>query len=481
MVLSRPAAMRMAAGAILLLALALLPSAQAQLPQPVGAATLAIVVTCNDNLLEPPYAGQDEANCLLQDLSRDAIYAPGSTAGGTGPNSHLVTLTARPVNASIGAKGWQVEISSPVNNMYGGDVIPFSVRAKATPVIDAQDYDFEIVAYYTGPGGYNSTSIVAFRAEVEQYDFALISWAGNQAQKAGQDDIIIYTVAVQNTGVYPDSYRFTINAPDDLRVTIPPNLFVPPGETRTTNISVLTPHNKLMEFGRSVPIGIKVNSVTGSGVYGTTAILGIRGPHVPTYWIPLMLVGLVSGAVVARGTRERAERARLEKGRPRPVGLSPRQEVLLVELRRTDRDAYREKRRALDSVYKERVTDYRSHRKERLAADRAEAKVARQEFLLAKKQRKEKRMEERKAARIARAEEKRAAKLRRKEEIREAKAVAKKERILGKKRAKLEKERAKAEAREAKLAAKRARADAKAAKAQAVAQKKAAREAKRQK
>lgn len=480
--LSTPAATRIAAGGLLslLLLLSFSSPASAQLPPEVASQALHLGITCNGpTLLEPDYAGQAEVTCTLRDYSRDSVFLPDSTSG-TSPTGHQVVVTTRPVNESIEAKGWQTEPKGLPFFMVGGDAKEFIVRAKTTPIIDTQDYHFELVVDYTHQSGYNRTFIVPFTAEVNRYDFALLSWAGPLSQKAGQDDVVTYTLAITNTGVYPDSYRFTVtSALTDVYVSQPPNLFVPPGETRTTNITVLTPHGKIYEIGRTGALSIKVNSMTGSGAYSATAVLQIRGAYVPTYWIPLLLVGLVSASVVVRGSREKAQARALERGRPRRVEITPRQTVLLAELRRTDPEAYREKKRSLDSVYKERLTDYRAHRKERLAADREEARQARAEFQAAKKARRAKRAEEKRAAKLRRAEEKRAAKIARKEAKREAKLVKKKEKVLGKKRAKLEKERAKAEAREAKAAAKQAKLDAKALKREQAAAKKAEKEARK--
>jgi len=180
----------------------------------------------------------------------------------------------------------------------------------------------------------------------------------------------------------------------------------------------------------------------------------------------------VSAGVVARGSRESRDLRRLEKGRPRPVGLTPRQEVLLAEMRRADPDAYKAKRRSLDVVYKERLTDFREHRKERSDADRVEAQQAKLEFIAQKKTRKAHRKEDMRARKFAKAEARVAAKAQRKADRKEAKLLAKKEKALGKKRAKLDKLQAKADKKQAKI-------DTKAAKAQTKADKVAAREAKK--
>lgn len=469
--LSTPA-VRIAAGAALLL-LILSPPAAAQLPVPLFDGAMHLVVRCNDSLIEPPFSGQDEVSCVLSDLSRDSLYV-NEGEGGTGASQHSFTFVWEVGNASVEAKGWDVETDLTPRGLYGGDQIPFVVRVTATPMINTQEYEFFLVIDYSGPGDYQQTIRVPFRARVGHYDMAQLGWAGGQVQSAGQDEIVTMSIVIQNLGVYPDTYRIVVSAAPDIRVSQPPNVHVPAQESRVVNITLLTPHGKLYELSRSESIGIKVNSLSGGGTYGTFASLKISGPYVPTYWLPLLLVGLASTAVVARGAREKAELRSLERGRPRRVEITPRQAVLLAELKRSDPDAYREKKRSLDNVYKERVADYRAHRKERLAADRAEAKQARLEFIAAKKARKEQRKREKAEAKVRAKEAKRAAKLQRIEDKKEAKLLKKKEKVLAKKRKVLEKERAKAEKREAKLAAKQAKADAKAAKL-------AEREAKKQK
>lgn len=467
----------------MLLLLLVVPPSDAQIPTEIGKQALAIVVLCDDTTLEPAYAGQDEVTCILQDLSRDSVYAPGATSG-QGAVQHQIHIYTRPKPESNATLGYQVIVTRPYSNLYGGDVVPFQVNVKATPQVNAQDYNFELVADYTAQGGYNQTIVIPFSAQVDTYDFALVSWADNQAKSAGLDDVVTYSILVQNTGVYPDSYRFTLTADPVLKVITPSNVYVPPMESRVVNFSVLTPHDKILEMGHTYPIGVKVNSMGfggsgGTGVYSTTAILNLSGVYVPVYWIPLLLVGLVSMGVVVRGARETSERHRLERGAPREVDLAPRQVVLLSELKRTDPATYKEKKAALDSVYKERRQDYRAHRKERAAADAAEAKVARAEFLAQKKARREQERE----AKKRRIEERRA-------EAKEAKLLRQKEKVLAKKRKVLEAAQAKQAKKDAKVAAKQAKIDAKAAakqakidakeaKLQAAADKKAAREAKK--
>lgn len=463
-----PVAARMATGALLLTLFLASPSV-AQTPDPgaVLGGVLAINVDCQDTFLQPPYARVDRVTCLVQDISRDSVGVPGER--GFGPSPHRVTIEVVARNESSNATGWQVLVSNPLIQLYGGDIIPFDIIAQATPVITTQEYHFDVIARYTGPGGHNQTVVVPMSAEVDNYDFALLSWVtGTQVQKAGQDDIVTFSIIIENTGVYPDYYRVSATSDDDLQVIAAPTVYVPAGESRIVNVTVLTPHGKLYEQGRTASINIKVTSGTGSSSYTATGSLQIRGSYIPIYWIPLFLVGAVSAGVLVRGSRESRELRRLEKGRPRPVALTPRQEVLLAEMRKAQPEAYKEKRQSLDVVYKERLADYRAHRKERAAADREQAKLARAEFLARKKAMKAERKEQKRAKKAA----KKQAKIDAKAAKKEAKILAKKEKVLQKKKAKLEKKQAKIDKKQAKI-------DAKAAKAQAKADKAAAREAKK--
>ena len=238
-------------------------------------------------------------------------------------------MSARPAPGFENVTGYQVVLGASVISLHGGDSEPFDVNVKATPLLNAQDFAFDLVADYThSASGYNQTVVVRFVAQVNPYDFAVLTFASGQSQKAGQDDVVIFPVAIQNTGVYPDTYKFTISAKPDLLVTVPSTVYVGPGETRIVNVSVLTPHSKLYEFSRSETIGIKINSlgvagIGGTGVYSAFAILQIRGAYIPVYWIPLFLVGFVSMGVVIRGARDKGS-ARSSNAAPRALSTSRR-------------------------------------------------------------------------------------------------------------------------------------------------------------
>lgn len=450
---------RIVAGPLLLTILAL-PAASAQaLPVSPEDEALEIAILCESAFFEPNYLERDSITCLIRDFSRDSVALPGAPP--LGPSIHNVALSVRPAPGHENETGWQVILDQYVLGLRGGQEWPIQVHVTPTPAITTDEYHFELVAEFRAQTGYNRTVVMPMVAQVNPYGQAVLSWGSGQSQKAGQDDVVVYELVIANDGVYPDTYVIDITTHPSLRVSAPPDAYVPAGESRTVYISVLTPRGKLYELGFTTPLLVKVTSVgvgdiPGTGVYSAAATLQVRGAYVPVYWIPLLVVGLVSASLLSVEGVRRAELRREERGRPRPVEVSPRQAVLLAELKRQDRAAYKEKRAALDAVYKERLADYRAHRRERLAADRAEARQARLEFA-----------QQKKARRAQRALDKRArAEARRAERI-EAREVKKREKLLAKAKKKLAKAQKKQAKIDAKLAAKQAKIDAKLAKKEA--------------
>ena len=433
------------------------------------------VVLCEAGFLQVAFAGQQIVPCHVEDLSRDSASAPDSGSG-TSVSQHNLAMTIVPLNDSI--VGWRAYPSLPVIPLKGGDVREFNLIVQAPPTLNSRVFAFDLVAEFTGPNDYNQTQVMPFMAQVLQYDFALVSTNG-QVKKAGQDEVVRYEVVVQNTGVFPDSYRFDVNAPEGFRVSVPANIYVPPGEARSVYVSVLTPRDKVFELGKSVSMSIKVSSATGSGVYSTVAILQVRGPYIPVYWLPLVIVGLVSAGVAVDRTRERTELKRLERGEPRRVRPTPRQAVMLKQLKQRDRESWKQKRAALDAVYQQRRAEYKEHRKEVAEADREEAKRARADFKTKQKDLRAKRAEQRKVDKAQAKLDKKQAKLDRKDRRKKQKQLAQTRKKLGKQQKKADKLQAKADKKQAKLDAKQAKVDAKAAKAEARAAKKAERAAKK--
>lgn len=465
-------ATRMAAGAVLLLLVLLAcgSAAAQELPTDPRQQAFAFAVTCNPSYVDVQYMGQTTIPCTFIDASRDTSAAPG-TGGGFSVTPHTTTLELVATEPS-NAEGWQLIIATPFIASFGGTTQPVVMNVQTTPQINVARATFHILATFSGPGGYVATQNVTITAQVAPYDFGYAEIVG-KIKKVGQDQDVSYVVQVSNLGVYPDSYEFIVRSQDpSFIVTAPPGLYVPPLSTRNVTIMVNTPNDKLYEFGKNNIIFVRVVSTTGKGVYDTTGIMQMRGGYLPTHWIPLLVVGLVSASVVVRGARERAELRRLEKGRPRRIQPTPRQAVLLAELKRKDPEAYKARTAGLDAVYKERRKAFLVAWRERKAADRAEARQARKEFKAAAKKRK---AEEK----LRRTQEKRDRKARKLQERAEAKVLRKKEKELAKARKKLEKRKKKLDKKQAKIDAKQAKRDAKAqAKADKLARKQAKADAK---
>lgn len=466
----RSPALRMAALGLLLALL--LPFAAAQAPPVAPPQFVGFAVVCPQQMIEVDYRGVKQTTCFLHDLTRDSGAVEGlPTKVSTLPHTTTLALDRIEPNGTV---GWQVQLSHNFVPTMGGDVVPITFSFLTTPQINEDQIRAIVNATYVHPQtGQRLNQTLVFDARVNRYDIAHVRTLTPPA-RAGQFDIVRYQVAVSNDGVFPDVYRIEVVGPRDFKVSQPPNLYVPPLETRVVNISILTPQGKLYELGRPVTFDFKVRSTYGTGSYSSVGLLRVSGPYVPSYWIPLTLVALVSLVVTTRATRERIERRRLERGRPRRVAVTPKQAVLLAELKRSDPDAYAQRKAQLDAVYAGRRARYRDAYREQQARDREERKLARAEFIEKKKQRKLDRKAEKLRLKAEAKAAKKQAKLGRKETKLKEKELKKKTKLLGKARAKQAKLDAKQAKRDAKAQAKADKLAAKEAKAAAKAAKKAA-------
>jgi hypothetical protein len=442
------------------------PGATAQaVPAPVTTAVVGFSLVCDHSLFQVDFLGSTTGTCQLYDLSRDAVYqVPGSAGAGGTQHETLITATPRQGHGFVVTVG-----PSPVFT-YGGDIRPVQIIVQTTPLVDEQDFPFDVNVNYTGPGGIVSNQTLHMIAQVNPFDIAHVDLL-DVLQNAGQFQVVSYHIQVTNDGVFPDVYGLTVNAPDGFETGAPPSLYVPPHQAANFTISTLTPHDSLYEWGRTVTFDFRVISTRGTGVYPVVGILNLSGPYVPSYWVPLTLVGLAGLVVVTRKGSDRLERRRLESGRPRRVEPTPRQAVLLRELKRRDPGAFRERRAQLVALYAERRAAWKVARGEQRVRDREERRVARQEF----KAQKRKRRAELAAARRQRKADQAAADRAAKADAREAKRKGKQ---LSRTRKKLDKARAKQAARDAKAQAAAERRAAKEARTAAKAEKKARKGAK---
>lgn len=484
-----PAARLPPAGGLLLLLL-LLPTAAAQVPPlptvpdeaSLTAEVLGVALASPLGLLQVDYNSMATTRLEIIDFSDDGATNP---TGGFQARPHLVELRVRDAD-NISATGWLVEIGGTAFQMYGGQRQQVEVAFKTTPQITVDSVTATIEATLLDIQTQRTVNAtINLTGEVNPYSRPMARML-KVAQQAGQFDVIRFQMLVQNDAVYPDVFAIETNIDKPGFVVItPPSVYVPGLESRVVNITVRTPYGKFYEFGNSATVAVRATSVYSGAAVPAIGTLRITGFYIPVYWVPLLLVGMVSAGVVARSSRERRELRRLEKGKPRRVEPTPRQAVMLTELKRKDADEYKAYRAKMAALYQSRRETYRAQRKEVVAKDREEQRQARLEYNEAKKRQKAERKAQRAQAKIDKKERERqatidakAAKVQRKLDKKQAKIDAKERKKLGKELEKKRKLLAKARDKAEKVAAREAKAEAKRAKAEARAAKKAAKSGK---
>lgn len=442
-----------------------------------GNAAKQIALGLNVTYTRIAYLGQARIAFRLDDLSRDSLFQPGTPLAQPGSFEYdaiSVTLEWQTPDGRPPA-GWAAFAPASSAYLYGGDFIEGDLVVSNGGAIRDQIVKLRVNATYTNPrDGTTLTDDETLTLQVEPYyqGFIFVKEYPPKSEY-GQFETIRVPVEVRNTGIYPDTFDFETIAPEGFQVHVDPRVYVEPLSSRVVNLTIVTPHGKLYEPGRPGTIFVNAHSINDPEITYTAVVpIQIRGAYVPVYWIPLFLLSLVSTASLVSRRLERAEMARLEKGRPRYPSPSAKQSVLLAELKRRDPEAYKARKAQLDAIYKARVAEYRERRKDEVTAERLEMRVARAEL-----------SRDRKARRERRKAEKREAAQRAKAERAERKEQRKRAKVLGKQKAKLAKKRAKLDAKQAKRDAKQAKKDAKAAakqaKVDAARAKRAAKEAKK--
>lgn len=445
---------------------------------------MGIALSTDSGYARVPYNGNAATRITVHDMSQDTGRTAATGGVGFDAKPHYVDLKVLN-REEVDAAGWQVQIGSTSLQMFGGQTQDVDVNFVTTPQISQRVITATVIAeFFDGQTGYRTNQTINLTGEVMPYSLGNVRML-TFPQTVGQFEVHTFDVLVTNDAVYPD--EFTIDArmdKDGFVVIAPASVYIPAKETRTVTINIRTPYGTFYEWGNNANLKVDVSSVRG-GTFSVVGIMKVEGFYISSYWTPLLLVGAVSLGVVIRDRNERAELRRLEKGRPRRVQPTPRQTVLLAELKRTDPETFKEKKARMDTLYKARRETYRDEHKRVVESDRAERKQARIEYAAAMARKKMEKKEQRRLASIERKEARARAKVENKEAKRQAKVDAKErkrlQKVVGKKRKKLEKVRhkqAKVDAKQTKLdakaAAKAERVAAKAAKAEARAAKKAA-------
>lgn len=261
---------------------------------------------------------------------------------------------------------------------------------------------------------------------------------------ASQEELVVYPVVIENQATYPDWFTIHLNATPGWRASMPERVYVPPLSSRVVNLTIYTPRTAFYEWGTLGIVSIEIRSQSDPGFrYTTAALVNLKGFHVPGYWIPVALFAVVAaGALVDKSIEKRRE-AVAREGRPRRPQPTPRQAVLLKELKKRDPAAYKEKMAALAAVWKARREAYRSQVKQRRAEERRLAREQRAAARAEKKRRKQQRkldaqreaaLEKERHARLKDLAAKQAVvdKLRRKEEKKQAKLDRQRKKELAK-------------------------------------------------
>ncbi|HWG91317.1 MAG TPA: hypothetical protein VNZ52_10770 [Candidatus Thermoplasmatota archaeon] len=477
----------MVLSSLLLVTLGATAPAEAQLPVPIHPpeGLVSIDVNMNKSFVAIPFLGSAIVGYTIEDKSTDGRRLGAPT------NTLLHTTTFNLLYNRSEVRDWVFSTSVSLESTSAGDVKYGTVFAAPGPVARPPIVTVELEYRYND---LNGTEIVkrepiTFRA-IPNYQFQLETIG--TPPTVGQFEKVEFKFRIRNFATSFDAYEFEVTAPPGFLVFAPPRLYVPGGETREVVITAITPKDSPpYELSRTEGLQVVARSVTNPGAqYSAFAIVKISGPYVPTPWIPIFTLGMLCiGLVIQRQVRRRELRV-AEKGGPRPLRLSPRQQVAMKELKKANPEGYKAQMVRLAALYQARKEAYKSRRKEVKAEEAAARKASKAQLkeqkklraeqrkqqlaLLKKKKRLEKARakQEKKAAKAQAKIDKKEAKLRKKAEKKQAKIDAKErkrlEKVLKKKQAALKKAQAKA----AKAAAKQAKKDAALAKKEAKAAKK---------
>ncbi|MHB8606365.1 MAG: COG1470 family protein, partial [Thermoplasmatota archaeon] len=457
----------------------------------------AVSLSLNRGFMQVPLNGRVDIPFTVNDLSHDTTgqSALPTTPTGSPGLPHQILLENQivfPPNVTT-VSGWSISLTKTAVFTTGGASSPASISAQVIQPVGSTFVKERITATLIAQDGsrYTDTQDITFQVKPFYQATVLIS----DVREAGQDELVTYPVKITNQGPYLDAYELNVTGDPDFGATIPAHVAVAPGETRIVNLTMLTPHGKLYELSRSATFFVNARSVGGTlidpngvndpTVYTAVATLTMHGGYVSGSWWPLFLLGAVGLVLVAGRSTTLVEERRAQKGRPRPPYLTPRQELLLAELKKRDKKQYKERLAALAAIYVERRATYKSRSTEDRRREAEERQRARRELRTERRRRKAERAAQKKAAAIERARERKLHKERRAAEAvlaaaraKQAKEQRKLDKKAAKKQAKIDEKQAKRDAKEAKkdakLAAKKSKELAKKRKELARAEKKAA-------
>lgn len=435
-----------------------------ELPDPHPPAYKQIALDVESTYLEVDFLGRATVPFTITDFSRDSTRQPGAEAApAAGARRSTVLVTTEFEDQK---PGWMASSTLSAAFLYGGQSARGEFFIQTAGNVRDQFVHVWLNATTTLPNGTVVVESERITARILPFYRGLVQ-IREPSRMVGQYEDVVFQVEVFNAGAYPDTFQLNVTAPPGYLAHVQPKVYVQPFETRLVNLTLKTPKDKMYDLGTPGTVIVQMKSVNSPTNYESVASVYVRGPYVSSTIYPLTLLGIVAiGLLVNRGLSDR-ELAALEKGKPRRPRPTPRQQVVLKELKRRDPDSYKEKAGILAGVYKARRQEYRERHRDNARLEREERKKARAEL-----------QQERRERKAALAEEKRLAKVEAKRERAVRKVTRKKRRALLKEKRKLEKKRAKLAAKEAKA---RAKDEKKRAKEEAKSAKRAARAAKKQK
>lgn len=337
----------------------------------------------------------------VQDLSADRAQ------DARNPFPHSVTIEASIIQPVPRPQGYTVTISNNSLSTAPGTTSYATLIVSALFAAEQNYVTIAINGTLTGGDGDRTTDSTEVKVQLLPFYAGRVRVLA-KPETVGQEELITYPLEIENQATYPDWFTISLNATPGFRASAPDRIYVPPLSKRIVNMTVYTPRTGFFEWGTLGIVGIEIRSVSDPGFrYQATALVNVQGFHVPGYWIPVTLFAVVAaGLVLDKGLDKRRETIARE-GRPRRPEPTPRQAVLLKELKKRDPEAYKIKMAALAAVWKARRDAYRSALKTQRAEERRLAQSQRREARAEKKRRKRERKAQRKAEALLEADRKR--------------------------------------------------------------------------
>lgn len=316
-------------------------------------------VTTSTGFVEVPRDTTRHVGFTLNDRS-------GDNDGGAGfPHRYIVTASVD----DPGAAGWRADAHPHSGLVLSGESVEGRIAIEAGPVPRERTVTVTLTATLAGADASETTTTSQVQVRVAPYNMGKIS-APEALGTMGPQDAEVLHVDVENEAPYPDTYDVEVSSPEGWTVNAPDRVSLMGHERDRVDVVVIAPHGDDRFYYRESGL---VRMTISSSQGGQTTTLDemahpvrVEGFHLPPFVAPFLpLAVLLAGAFVHR-RRRMFHRRRKEKGPPRPVELSPKQEALLAELRERDPEAYQRYKEKIDRENRRRREVYPDHREAQL-------------------------------------------------------------------------------------------------------------------